>query len=658
MRTLVFDLETNGLHKRKNLKVHCGVVQDADTGEVQRYGPLSLTNLVASLGTADRLVGHNISGFDIPVLERCLDFKLRVGVELYDTFLASRMIYASNMLGHSIKIQRGRVRAAVMDKRDRAEIAEEVFPSKLLNRHSLESWGYRLSKLKGTHLKKAKGGADEEWSIELEDYCARDVALTATLYQHLLKQPAKPGWGVCSTSSVLTESMFGYIIGRQERGGVGFNVAAAGQLFGTLEERRVILADKLAKLFPPWIASDGPIFTPKINRLMKPTKKWPHEVLYLKGIPIQRHKMVTFKPGSGQHIANRLVELYGWKPTSFTDDGQPCTDEKTLKPLDYEGIPELCEYQIVAKRIGQLATGKKAWLKFVTPEGKIHGRVKVSGTRTLRCSHTDPNLGNVPKVGSPYGEECRGLFHPPTLGRVFVGIDASGIELRMLASRMAFYDDGAFWLVLSEGDPHTDWMKSTGIYIRNNQKTWTYATLYGAGDEKLGTIIIVDWRQALEKGLTTKPVPKGAGGSGDIEKELGKASRAGLLSNLPALDFLLKACKTAQKNGWLRGIDGAVIQCKTEHGSLNDLLQHDAVRIMKYAKVLLYRELVETDLLGQNCEFVLDIHDEWQIESDPLYAENIGKAGCALIKQAGEELGCRVPLDGEFKIGKNWRETH
>lgn len=658
MRTLVFDLETNGLHKRKDLKVHCGVVQNVDTDAVIRFGPGSLDTLVDYLGTADRLVGHNISGFDIPVLERCLGFKLKPGVELYDTFLASRMIYASNMLGHSIKIQRGRVRAAVMDKRDRAEIAEEVFPNKLLNRHSLESWGYRLEKRKGTHLKKAPGGADEEWSIELEDYCARDVALTATLYQHLLKQPAKHGWGVCSTSSVLTESMFGYIIGRQERGGAGFNVEAAGQLFGVLEERRGILFDKLQGIFPPWQVADWKQFTPKITRLMPPSKNWPHAVQYTKGVPLQRYKMVTFKPGSGQHIANRLMELYGWKPTSFTDDGQPCTDEKTLKPLDYEGIPELCEYQIVAKRIGQLATGKKAWLKFVTPEGKIHGRVKVSGTRTLRCSHTDPNLGNVPKVGSPYGEECRGLFHPPTPGRVFVGIDASGIELRMLASRMAFYDDGAFWLVLSEGDPHTDWMKSTGIYIRNNQKTWTYATLYGAGDEKLGTIIIVDWRQALEKGITVKPVPKGAGGSGDIEKELGKASRAGLLSNLPALDFLLKACKKAQKNGWLRGIDGAVIQCKTEHGALNDLLQHDAVRIMKHAKCLMAEWLVEQDLLGRDCEFVLDIHDEWQIESDPTYAENIGKVGCMMIKQAGEELGCRVPLDGEFKIGKNWRETH
>ena len=57
-------------------------------------------------------------------------------------------------------------------------------------------------------------------------------------------------------------------------------------------------------------------------------------------------------------------------------------------------------------------------------------------------------------------------------------------------------------------------------------------------------------------------------------------------------------------------------------------------------------------------KFVANVHDEWQIECHPDDAEAVGKLAVASIKAAGEHFNLRCPLDGEYKVGKSWRETH
>ena len=70
-----------------------------------------------------------------------------------------------------------------------------------------------------------------------------------------------------------------------------------------------------------------------------------------------------------------------------------------------------------------------------------------------------------------------------------VGADASGLELRMLAHYLAAYDGGAYAKVLLEGDIDTANQHAAGLETRDNAKTFIYAFLYGAGDEKLGSIV-------------------------------------------------------------------------------------------------------------------------------------------------------------------------
>lgn len=53
------------------------------------------------------------------------------------------------------------------------------------------------------------------------------------------------------------------------------------------------------------------------------------------------------------------------------------------------------------------------------------------------------------------------------------------------------------------------------------------------------------------------------------------------------------------------------------------------------------------------------IHDEFQLGLAPgVDTEAVGSLAVAAIREAGEYFNFRLPLDGEFKVGSNWAETH
>ena len=52
-------------------------------------------------------------------------------------------------------------------------------------------------------------------------------------------------------------------------------------------------------------------------------------------------------------------------------------------------------------------------------------------------------MAQVPSVSVPFGKECRSLFTVPN-GKKLVGIDISGLEVRMLAHYLAKYDNGKY----------------------------------------------------------------------------------------------------------------------------------------------------------------------------------------------------------------------
>jgi hypothetical protein len=670
---LLPDIETNGLLDRPDLKVLCVVARDIDTGEEYRFRgfghPDEARDRARCRDLIDRaalLVGHNLAGFDLPVLERWFGVDWQYRGDIYDTRCVSRSRYFSTIEQLTWALRRS---AGPSEEAQEARYPKRLLaPDKL---HKLEAWGYRLGIHKGSYL--ADAGVQEQWSQELEDYCARDVQVNLRLFVRLQQSdqtsrgeiPAPP------FEAMLVESKFAYLLGLQERNGVRFDVAAAGRLYAQLCGRRAEITKQLQDVVPPWYRPEtgkGDPTPPELRPLTKPgdasvkvpkvTYKVQHPHVLAgreKGCAYTPVERVEFNPGSRQEIADRLRALYGWKPQEYTKTGDPKIDEQVLAELDYPPIPLLVEYLTIDKLAGTIADGDKAWMKLVNKSGLIHGVCSACGARTGRCSHIRPNLAQVPKVGKPFGAECRAMFGPTRAGWLQVGVDAAGCQLRMLAHRLAYFDGGEFGRVLLQGDPHETWRLITGLFIRNNQKTLTYAFLFGAGDYKLGKIIVDDWREALAKGLTTEKPPTGEAAL----RRLGAAAKRRLLAQVPGLQQLLDACAEAYRRRWVRTLDKRVVHANTEHGVLNDVLQGDEAVLMRHAKVMLHEELTERGLKhGQHFAYMLDVHDEWQFECMPALAEPLGKRAADCIRRAGEKLGCRVPMAGEYKVGHNWMETH
>lgn len=479
----------------------------------------------------------------------------------------------------------------------KSQVVDTLVISRLYNPsleggHSLAAWGQRLGFPKGD-FKDFDGGLTDE----MLEYCEQDTLVTKQLYQYLEKEMAND----YSKESIDLEHQVAIIIAEQERNGFKLDERGATELLCTLKTKLEAIKVEMESIFPPKVES---------NRVHKTTGK------ALKDI------VTPFNPGSRQQIAERLQEK-GWKPKKHTDKGAVIVDETTLEGSDIPEALAIAEYLMLQKRIAQI----ESWLSAVESDGRVHGRVITNGAVTGRMTHMSPNMAQIPNSGAVYGPECRNLWIVEK-GNRLVGIDASGLELRMLAHYMK---DDAYTNEVVSGDIHTANQMAAGLETRNQAKTFIYAFLYGAGSPKIGQIV--------------------GGGAKEGQKLI-----TSFLRNTPKLKALReKVGRIYSQKGWLPGLDGRKLLVRSEHSALNTLLQGAGAIVMKQALVILKKELVREKIWH---EFKANVHDEWQIECKEADADVLGNIGKKAIQQAGVVLKMNCPLDGEYKVGLSWRDTH
>lgn len=585
---LVFDLEANGLYYEASL-IHCIVAKDVDTGDIHKFEPSQVEQGLRLLMQADEVIGHNVIGYDLALASKLYPWFSIPRDKVTDTLILSRFI--------------------IPDLSDHDYETKAQLEGKLIGSHSLKAWGMRLGCLKSEYE-----GGFETFSEEMLAYNVQDVEVTERLHKHLIKHDA-----YSERASVL-EHTVAHIVAQQERHGFAFDEPAAERLTALLMTRRGELESKLQDTFPPWEKEMGE-FIPKVNNA---------KLGYVKGVPFMKTKVVVFNPGSRHHIADRLKTLRGWMPKQFTPDGSAKVDEQVLSKLPYPEAKLLTEYLLVQKRLGMLAEGKNSWLNMVR-NGRIHGEVITNGAVTGRATHRNPNVAQTPAVKVPYGKECRRLFKPDT-GKVLVGVDVSGLELRMLAHFMSNYDNGVYGKEVVDGDVHTANQIAAGLETRDQAKTFIYAFLYGAGPEKIGSI-----------------VGKGA--------KDGKLLKHRFLEKTPALAKLIRAVQDAAGRGYLKGLDGRRLRIRSSHAALNTLLQSAGALVCKEWMVFVDQMITE-EQWSHKVHQVAWIHDECQFSCDPEIADQFGLLAIDAIGKAGNAFNIKVPLTGEYKIGKNWADTH
>lgn len=574
---IVLDIETNSTHD----KIWLVVTRDIETGAVVSWKEAN--GLQKYLDSCDLIIMHNGICFDAPVLRETWKVTMKPS-QVCDTLVLSRLLSPS-----------------------------------LEGGHSLAAWGQRLGFLKTEHKriwswiagqntftdKKHVGyngyydgmEFDKPFMPLLESYCIQDTLVTEKMYKHLVSELKQQKF---DQRSIDLEHKVQAIIAKQERNGFKLDERKATILLSELQSKLAAIEVEMQSIFP----------TKTTERVSEKTGK--------KLSP----KVEVFNPGSRKQIGERLIEK-GWKPDRFTETGQPIVDEGTLEGLDIPEAKAINEYLMLQKRVAQI----ESWLKALGSDGRVHGKVITNGAVTGRMTHMSPNMAQVPNSGSPYGEDCRDLWTVEK-GYKLVGIDASGLELRMLAHYMK---DDVYMKEVVDGDIHTANQKAAGLPTRNSAKTFIYAWLYGAGSAKIGKVVggtAADGQKLIDSFLRNTPKVK----------ELKE-----LVSNI------------VQQSGTLPGLDGRRLHVRSDHAALNTLLQGAGAIVMKQALVILNDELRRAKI---DYKFVANVHDEWQIEVEESRAEEAGKLGAEAIELAGKELKMRCPLAGEYKVGNSWKETH
>ena len=401
------------------------------------------------------------------------------------------------------------------------------------------------------------------------------------------------------------------ILTKQEIHGWYFDEQKAQQLESSLrremEETQAILCGQF-----PFVA--GPLFTPKRDNSTQG---------YRAGCEIQRIK--EFNPTSRDHIAWILTTHLNVKLTKTTTTGKPIIDEIILTEIDIPFSRLCAKCLTIKKKLGMISEGVNAWRKLVTTSNRIHHHCSVA-TNTFRCAHRNPNLGQVPA-----GPEFRELF-TASPGKIMVGADLSGIELRMLAHYLGRYDGGRYADILLNDDIHQVNADKIGI-TRRQVKTVTYAFLYGAGNEKIGT----SYDNSLQ--------PKEA-------RKKGQEIREAYVSAIEGLADLLGAVSHKATQGHIMACDGRRVLVDSPHKGLNYLLQCSAGVVAKRWMV------IANDLVQVKASQLAFVHDELQYECEQDYADTLMETLENSATLAGHYYNLRCPIAAEAKKGKTWADVH
>jgi len=571
-KILVLDIETDSLNASK---IHVCVTKDLQTGDVSFYREPD--ELLPELKKYDYFVGHNILSFDAPILNKLWNFSISVN-KIRDTLILSQLFNPDREGKHSL-----------------AALAPLV------------------------NMKKIDFNDFSEFSEEMLEYCKADVEITSALYKYLMEKERQD----FSYKSIVLEHKIRHVINRQQRHGFYLDVKKAHTLMTDIKQianqieyeilTKVPLKPKLIKEVTPRIKKDGTMSNIGLQKIENVSG------------PFSVIEFQKFNLGSPKQIIDRMNQ-YGWKPVEFTPKGSPKITERNLETISDkapEALQKLSQWKMLTTRAKTI----EAWLDVVDNSFRVHGEVYTNSAITGRMTHRNPNMANIVANDKPYGHEFRSCWTVPDDDYVLVGMDAKGLELRMLANYMK---DDAYSYEVINGDPHTYNQKLAGLPTRADAKTFIYAFNYGASDKKLGSIV-----------------------NGSVEQ--GRQLRTKFLSNVPKLANLIRNVERAAKRGYIRGIDGRRLMIRQPRKALNSLLQGAGAICCKQWSIFLDEEIMKRKL---DAHLVNTIHDEQQYEVRKDHAEELVSLADPCISKVSDFFNMHIQLNADAKVGLSWAETH
>ena len=644
MREVVIDIEANSL--TKPTQIWLIVCKDVQTGELQVFRNPTSNHQEKERWFAyanipeTRWIGHNILGYDCPVLGSLLGWSHpEIAGSCVDTLILSRLVDCQR------------------------------------SSHSLGNYGKEVG------LPKIDFNDWTQWSQEMEDYCVRDVDINLMVYHKLSSSIHLP--------SLIVEQKFQLLINTLNTNGFSFNVPKGKKLLEDVQSQLDRLDQSIQKEFPPRLKMVKEV-NPKVTKhgtLSKTDFRWVSDgdLSIYNGGPFCRCVWVPFNANSHKQLIGVLNDA-GWNPVDKT--ATHIETEREINRLKYtHGEKKELDFNQLSDKLTELRkTGWKInennlatlpedaptparslakrillesrrrtlteWLELVGEDSRIHGKFYGIGAWTHRMSHQEPNTANIPTPDKLLGKDMRSLWQAPR-NRLLVGVDAEGIQLRIFAH---YINDEEFTNALVQGrkadktDPHSLNQRILGDVCRSRQiaKRFIYALLLGAGITKLAQILETseaDTRSGLDRLLARYT------GFADLKE---------------------RVVPIDAKRGWFVGLDGRKVAIpgttpgERKHLCMSGYLQNGEAVIMKHA-CLLWHDMLAKEDVGRWL-FVDMVHDEWQTEVSNSMdkAIKIAKIQAESLKIVGEQLNLKCPLAGsywsedknDFTIGTNWYATH
>lgn len=628
MNIVTGDLEADGLLQSAT-RVWCGVFKNKKTGEIKKFRPHQIKEMLLYLDTVDVLIMHNGLGYDWPLLKKLYGYEFK-GKKV-DTLIMSRLLNPKRLVPFNC-------------------------PDKKVGPHSVAAWGYRVGRGKPDH------DDWENFSEEMLHRCSEDVEIQELIYDELMKESKNGNW---RNAFLMSFELFERLQQQEEYGWL------------VDQEHMHFCIRQLTK----WIERIDRVIQPHLPLIIEvEEQKTKGEYGYIKKPFLKSGKYAqsvldwseratislderTSVGGVFSRIGFRYTNLdsgeetkdfllgQGWEPLEWnTNDEGERTSPKLSKDDPFEGIEGRIG-KLVAKRVQcrQRRSVIEGLLALIRPDGRI---ASVVNTLAVTGRATHRNIVNIPKASSFYGKQMRSIFTSKP-GFVLVGTDSAGNQLRQLAGRMG---SPVYTRALVEGrkedgsDNHSLTAKIGELESRDIAKNVMYCLLFGGGDAKLAKTAKkppgsgADLRNKLYRGLD---------GLGELMERLTAEWRATAKQR-----FNPKFRRMEYFNGTITGLDGRPILVPSEHALLVYLLQSDEAIHMAKAYCMVSEELDKKYVRGVDYGVVCWYHDEYTIECREDIAEDVKRISEDAIRDAGEYYNISCPHAGEGAIGKNWYSIH
>ena len=619
---LVWDIEADAVDATK---VWMLVAHDLDTGIDYQFSDysdklLGMADACALLANADVHIGHNLIGYDLPVMKRL--YGIEITGKVYDTWVMSQTLrYKRN------------------------------------HKHGLAGWGEHLGYPKiFFDPENFARGDDPEVFEEMLRYCKQDVRLNVQVYNELMEEFKQ----LYRINPMIREGL------KIEHDAAHFNasVRARGWSFDMekAHETRASFAKRMEYIegcIEPDLGTHT-VYTDKEPRMPKFKKNGEYTAITARqlseyfgehvavsdthrlpaGESFQRSQEVQIKLGQVDLVKDWLLQVKGWKPDDYTVkkiDGRwvkqsPKFTQTSLSKLGEIG-DMISEYYTLRNRASVI----DGWLDQVK-DNRLHGNMWIIGTPTFRARHE--TIVNLPGVHAPYGKELRELLVADE-GMVVVGADSSGNQLRGLAHYVG--DDGFTNSVVagdsSDGsDAHSRNANILGC-SRSVAKNYLYAYLFGAGMAKLGSILTGKPNAHVGKESADK-FGRGIKGLADLKRRLAET---------------WNNTQYRQGIGWFHGLDGRPIFADSDHQCLNYLLQTAEAITCKAAVSYQMEKIREENLRAEPRLFY---HDETAWVAHPDDADRVGEILQESFREAPKAFGVDIMDGGAYVKGQSYADVH